>query len=330
MMREKARMGPSVLFIGHFAIDTIIRFKEKRKPSLGGSVSFGSIALSKYTKNAHIGIISNIGRKNFNPHLLTVHKKKKIILTIKYFDMLNTNFILNYEDHSRSLILKSRSPNLEINDIPLEIALNPPEIIVLVPLCNEITIEYIKDILRMFPKAYIGIDLQGFIRKIDPDSGVVSYLFDEGLLSNVKQIITLIGDKLILKGSENEMKLLSGKEEVFEVMEFFNGFDNKGIYIMTLGEAGSIITSQGERILQIPAFTPDTVVDETGAGDVYLAIFLYEFYNSDYSWKAVKNAALCASSAASFLVEKKGTNGSESMKKVLKRKNQKKYIVKCG
>ncbi|MBY9017727.1 MAG: hypothetical protein KGD66_02745 [Candidatus Lokiarchaeota archaeon] len=327
-MKEKARI--SVLFIGHFAIDTIIRFKEKRKPSLGGSVSFGSLALSKYTEKANVGIISNVGKQNFDPRLLNPLKKKKINISIKWFDTLNTNFILNYVNHSRSLILKSKSPNLDINDIPIKIKENPPEIIVLVPLCNEITIEYVKDILKMFPEAYMGIDLQGFIRKIDPENGIVSYLFDEKLLENVKQLITLIGDKLILKGSENEMKLISGKEDLFEVMEFFNGFDNEGIYIMTLGEAGSMITRQGEKILKIPAFTPDTVVDETGAGDVYLAIFLYEFYNSDFSWKAIESAALYASSAASFLVEKKGTNGSKSMKIVFKRLCQKNYIAECG
>jgi len=320
----------NILFIGHFAIDTIIRFKEKRKPSLGGSVSFGSLALRKYTKNANVGIISNIGTQNFDPQLLTSLKKKKINLSIKLFDTINTNFILNYENHSRSLTLKSRSPDLEIIDIPIKILENPSEIIVLVPLCNEITVEYVKEILRMFPEANIGIDLQGFIRKIDPENGLVSYLFDEKLLNNVKQMITLIGDKLVLKGSEIEMKLLSGKEDLFEVMEFFNRFDNEGLYIMTLGEAGSMIAKQGERILKIPAFTPDTVVDETGAGDVYLAIFLYEYYNSDFSWKAVENAALYASSAASFLVEKKGTNGCESMKKVIKRLRQKNYIADWG
>ena len=274
--------------------------------------------------------LSNVEKQNFDPQLLNPLKKKNINLSFKWFDTLNTNFILNYINHSRSLILKSRSPNLEINDIPIKITEKPPEIIVLVPLCNEITIEYVKNVLRMFPEAYIGIDLQGFIRKIDPEEGNVSYLFDEKLLANIKQTITLIGDKLILKGSENEMKLLSGKEDLFEVMEFFNGFDNEGVYIMTLGEAGSMITRQGEKILKIPAFIPDTVIDETGAGDVYLAIFLYEFYNSDFTWKAIENAALYASSAASFLVEKKGINGCKSMKKVFKRLCQKNYIAECG
>ncbi len=320
----------NILFIGHFAIDTIIRFKKKRKPSLGGSVSFGSLALRKYTKKAYVRIISNIGKQNFDPRLLNPLKKKKIKLSIKWFDSLNTNFILNYEDHSRSLTLKSRSPNLDIIDIPIKLRETPIDIIVLVPLCNEISIAYVNDILRMFPEAYIGIDLQGFIRKIDPENGIVSYLFDDKLLKNVKEIITLIGNKLILKGSEIEMKILSGKENLSEVMEFFNEFDNRGIYIMTLGEAGSMIKKQGENILKIPAFTPDNVVDETGAGDVYLAIFLYEFYNSDFSWKAVEKAALYASSAASYLVEKKGTNGCKSMKKVFKRMCQKNYILECG
>ncbi|MHA1670301.1 MAG: PfkB family carbohydrate kinase [Promethearchaeota archaeon] len=323
---SKEKMTTNIIFFGHFAIDTIIRFKEKRNPSLGGSVSFGSLALRRYTKKVDVGIISNIGIENFDTRLLNPLKKRDIDLSIKKFKTLNTNFILNYKNHSRSLILKSKSPNLEINDIPSKLSEKPPDIIVLVPLCNEITIDYIKEIIRIFPEAYIGIDLQGFLRRIDPENGQVSYLFDEKLLSNVKNMINIIGDKLILKGSEVEMKLLSEKEDLMEVMEFFNEFDNKAIYIMTLGEAGSMITKKGEKLLKIPAFTPNTVVDETGAGDVYLAIFLYEFYNSDFSWKAVENAALYASSAASFLVEKKGTNGSESKKKVYKRSCQKNYI----
>jgi len=322
-------MIPNIIFIGHFAIDTIIRFKEKRKPSLGGSVSFGSLALSKYTKKVKIGIISNIGMQNFDISLLNPLKKKHIELKIKKFDTLNTNFILNYENHSRTLFLKSRSPDLEIDDIPINLYEEPPNIIILAPLCNEIKIEYVEEILKIFPKAYVGIDLQGFLRRRDPENGRISYLFDEKLLSNVRNIIEIIGDKLILKGSEIEMKLLSEKEELIEVMEYFNEFENEGIYIMTLGEAGSMITKQGEKLLKIPAFTPDIVVDETGAGDVYLAIFIYELFNSDFSWSSVENSALYASSAASFLVEKKGTNGSESMKKVFKRLCQKNYIEGC-
>ena len=85
----------NILFIGHFAIDTIIRFKQKRKPSLGGSVSFGSLAISNYTNNVRISISSNIGKLNFNPKLLDPLKKRDINLSVKWSDSLNTNFILN-------------------------------------------------------------------------------------------------------------------------------------------------------------------------------------------------------------------------------------------
>jgi sugar/nucleoside kinase (ribokinase family) len=143
----------------------------------------------------------------------------------------------------------------------------------------------------------------------------------------MKKIIDLIGDKLILKGSEEEMNLLAGECDDFEkVMIHCNKYDNKGIYIMTLGENGSMLTKKGEEILNIPAFKPRRVVDETGAGDVYFSIFLYEFIHSDKSWQAVRNAAYLASSAASFLIEKKGPAGFETKKRVLKRVKKATYI----
>ncbi len=317
----------SIIFAGHFAIDHIIRFKRINKPSLGGSVSFCSLALRKYTKNADISIVSHIGKLNFNNTLLNKIRVKNINLGgIKYSQVKNTNFILDYFDHARTLTLRSRSPNLNFNDIPSEFLDNPPDIFVLVPLCNEISYEYVSQVLKTFPDAYIGIDLQGFIRKID-ETGKVTYVYDNEILTNLRKIIDLIGDRLILKGSEEEMKLIAGECEGFEeVMSYCNQYENDGIYIMTLGEKGSMLTRKGEKVLKIPAFKPRKVIDETGAGDVYLSIFLYELFHSDKSWKSVKKAAYLASAAASFLIEKKGPAGFETRKAVLKRMKKERYI----
>ncbi|TFG06052.1 MAG: hypothetical protein EU539_08680, partial [Promethearchaeota archaeon] len=111
-----------------------------------------------------------------------------------------------------------------------------------------------------------------------------------------------------------------------EVMNHFHEHYNDGIFIMTLGEGGSMVIKKGEKLLEIPAFQSQGVIDETGAGDVYLAIFLYEFFNSDKTWEAVEKAAFLASAAASFLVEKKGPAGFKEKKKILKRVNRKNYI----
>jgi len=327
-MRSKNNQNQTlILFIGHLAIDSIVRFKKIHKPTVGGTVSFGSLALRKYNKGVKIAIISNLGTKNFNKELLKSFDNKDIDLSgLIWSNTENTNFILDYFNHTRSLTLKSRSPNLKFEDIPDYYSNNPPQIIVLAPLCNEISYEYTSKIIKKFPEAYIGIDLQGFIRKID-DNGIVSYIYEERLILNMKNIIDLIGHRLILKGSEIEMKLLSGCENLYDVMESFNQFDTGGIFIMTLGEAGSMIIKKGEKLLEIPAFKPKEVIDETGAGDVYLAIFLYEFIRSNMNWQNVEKAAHLASAAASFLVEKKGPAGFKKKSEVIKRVKNKKYIT---
>ena len=326
-MRSEKKTDSSIFFAGHFAIDNIIRFKEESKPSLGGSVSYCTLALRTYTQDVKISIISHLGRQNFDQSLLDIIKDKDIDLKgIKYSEVNNTNFVLDYYDHARTLTLKSRSPNLDFKDIPSEYLNNPPDVIVLVPLCNEISSEYVSQIISHFPDAYIGIDLQGFIRKID-EQGKVSYIRDESIISNMVNIINLIGNKLILKGSEEEMKLLAGEnDDLVKVMITFNDYNNEAIYIMTLGEKGSMVIKKGRKILKIPAFESNGVVDETGAGDVYFSIFLYEFIHSDKSWESVEKAAYIASAAASFLVEKKGPGGFETKEKVLERLKQKKYI----
>lgn len=326
-MNNQNKNHVSIIFTGHFAIDNIIRFKRSNKPSLGGSVSYSSLALRTYTEDARISIISHVGKLNFTNSLLNKIKDKNIDLRgIKYSQVKNTNFVLDYFDHARTLTLKSRSPNLEFKDIPQEYLINKPDVIVLVPLCNEISYEYVSQILNYFPNISIGIDLQGFIRKID-EAGKVFYIHDDEVISNITRIINLIGDNLILKGSEEEMKLIANEyNDFYKVMKHFNLYDSNGIFIMTLGEKGSMLVKKGEKILKIPAYKPRRVIDETGAGDVYFSIFLYEFIHSDKSWKSIEKAAYIASAAASFLVEKKGSAGFETKKAVLKRMKKAKYI----
>jgi len=123
------------------------------------------------------------------------------------------------------------------------------------------------------------------------------------------------------------MRLLSNQEDPNKIMEWFNLFDNEAIFIMTMGEIGSLIMKRGENLIKIPAYKPKRVVDETGAGDVYLAIFLYELINSDMTWKQIEEIGYKASAAASFLVEKKGPEGFETKNKVLKRVRSKNYII---
>ncbi|MFX1344781.1 MAG: PfkB family carbohydrate kinase [Promethearchaeota archaeon] len=326
-MSNQNKRSISLFFAGHFAIDNIIRFKRLNNATLGGSVCYGSLALRTYTKDAKIYIISHVGRKNFNNSLLNVVKNYKIDLRgIKYSNVKNTSFLLDYFDHNRTLTLKSRSPDLEFKDIPQEYLINPPDVVVFVPLCNEISFDYILQMSKKFPNAYMGIDLQGFIRNID-ENGKVSYINNEDTISNLNKIIDLSGDRLILKGSEEEMKLFANEyNDLEKVMKYFDKYNTNAIFIMTLGEKGSMIYKKGNPIIKIPAFKPKKISDETGAGDAYFSIFLYEYSHSDKSWESIKKIGLLSSASASFLIEKKGPLGFASKKKVLKRFGRKDYI----
>lgn len=317
----------NLYLIGHFATDTIIRFKKENQPALGGSVSYCSLALSKYTNDVDLYIISTIGKSNFNKELLKPLQNKKVHLDfIKWVEnKSNTNFILEYYDHTRNLTLKTRGPKLKFNSFPDKQNIGPIHGFVLVPICNEISINYVEKLVEKFPDTFIGIDLQGFIRKIG-DDGEVILAHDQKKIDLVHSIIRLIGDKLILKGSEEEMKILTRKENLKKVEDYFKNPQFQGLNIITLGEKGSLIVRYDQKTLKIPAFKPDAVLDETGAGDVYLGIFLFEFIRSDRSWKAIKECGYLASSAASFDVEKKGTHGFKTKKRVIKRVKKKQYL----
>jgi len=316
----------SLFFVGHIAIDEVLKENKPHRPNeqLGGSVSYCSLSLKKYSNKVKLSIISNFNDSDSYNSILQLFNHKNVNLDgIIHSDTNNTRFILDYYNHTRKLMLKSRCPDLKFKEIPENLLNMNPDAIILVPLCNEISYEYISKMAQKFPDAYYGIDLQGFIRDIDQE-GHVSLVRNKDNINTILQIIDLLGNRLILKGSEEEMKIFSGKQDWTEVMDYFQQFN--GIFIMTLGEKGSMITKKGEKILKIPAFKPKQVQDETGAGDVYLAIFLYEFINSPKTWQAIKKAGYLASAAASFEIEKKGVKGFAAKNKVLQRVNEKNYL----
>ncbi|MCK4480834.1 MAG: hypothetical protein KAV01_09925, partial [Candidatus Lokiarchaeota archaeon] len=99
-MKSQNQNHSTIFFAGHFSFDNIIRFKRIHKPSLGGSVSYCTLALKTYAQDVNIGIISHIGKLNFNNSLLDKIKNKNIDLRgIKYSEVKNTNFVLDYFDH---------------------------------------------------------------------------------------------------------------------------------------------------------------------------------------------------------------------------------------
>ncbi|MFO8018835.1 MAG: PfkB family carbohydrate kinase [Promethearchaeia archaeon] len=322
-MSKEPKRKTSILFIGHIAIDNVIKNKIEFNPTLGGSVCFCSLALNTYTSHVTIGVLSKLGKNNFPPSLLKRLNSSGINLEgIIQIDSDNTNFVLDYSNNYRKLTLKSRSPDIHFEDMPKRYLENKPDAIVLVPICNEISFEFVRKIHKTFPNACIGIDLQGFVRTIDKEGNVL--LDSNGEKKKIiLKIIELLGDRLICKGSKKEMQYVSGKREMKEIMNFYRKFE--GISIMTLGKDGSLITQKDHEIIEIPAYRPEISIDETGAGDVYLSIFIYEYLKSTKEWDTIKKIGKLAASAASFLIEEKGVAGFKPKKIIKKRIKRKNY-----
>ncbi len=141
---------------------------------------------------------------------------------------------------------------------------------------------------------YVVLDPQGFFRKISPEGKILySNWFNQDILSQID----------CLKLSENEALLLNfGKslpETVLNLLDL-----NISYVIITKGEKGAILGCKDSRnsqhlLYSIPAYTVDTVIDETGAGDAFLYSFIVFLQLLDDELEAIA----FSTSIASLLVE---------------------------
>ena len=104
------------------------------------------------------------------------------------------------------------------------------------------------------------------------------------------------------------LSFVDGKEpdDILEYVE---------VMIVTKGEAGSVLYSRNEA-LDIPVYTPEKIVDPTGAGDAYRS----GFYAGLHRGLPLEECCKAGSARASFAVEISGPQeGSVSWKNILER-----------
>lgn len=127
----------------------------------------------------------------------------------------------------------------------------------------------------------------------------IPYMFDPGF------ILTQITDENLLLGVINAAYVIGNDYEIAVIQKRLPGtqlFDRKRCLITTLGAKGCRIQT-AQKSFHVPAVPVSETVDPTGAGDAFRGGFLAGIEKQ----KDLKTSAQIGSVAASFAVEKYGT-----------------------
>ena len=278
-------MDFEIVSVGHFSIDSI-NLPNRQLPYiiLGGSVAY--VSLSARRLGANVSIISKVGEDFPEAYLWWLSQEGIDISNVaKIKHEKTTRFELNYNGDlsSRILRLTSRSPSIEVEDLPNSLE---AKAVHLAPIANEIPYEVAEKLAKS--AEIISLDPQGLVRVFD-ENGLVA---NESLKD--KRMLELID---VYKSSHDEIEAVTGVADLKLAIKTVHDFGVE-IVIVTLGMKGAVL-SIGGAIYEIPAYTPNKLIDPTGAGDAFIGGFLAEYVRS-------KEALWCAcvgSALASTIVE---------------------------
>lgn len=121
------------------------------------------------------------------------------------------------------------------------------------------------DAIKMLSaKGQVSVDAQGYLREVRGEQVHAIDWADK--LEALKYID-------ILKANEKEMETLTGFTDPREAARQLAEWGCREV-LLTLGDRGSLIYTNGE-FIEVPAFPTPDVVDATGCGDTYMAGYLY-------------------------------------------------------
>jgi sugar/nucleoside kinase (ribokinase family) len=269
-----------------------------------GGVPIYAAALARALKEP-IGIVSKVGLDLKTKYLREIKKLQANLDGFTIEGPTSMRFENRYlKDGTRIQKVLSTSSSISKKDIPQHFLESP--CLHLGPVYHEIDPTIIPSIREYFN--IISLDIQGYIRAIDGETGEVTIDSWE----NYQDYLSFID---VLKADEYELKALTKTNKLSDAIEKIRkiGIDQ---LLVSLGENG-VLVYQGKKKYSIPTFST-TIKDTTGAGDVFITAFLIEYIeNSD-----PLEAALFASAASSFILETAGAKTKFTRNDILKRKRK--------
>lgn len=194
----------------------------------------------------------------------------------------STQFRNVYGDERRHQFIPRRASPITSRDVPEEWRRTP--IVLLGPVAGEVE----PGMGACFPDSLVGAGAQGWLREVAPDTSVRPVppeAWDAAAVLRYADALFLSDEDVPAHSAPAALRHWSGMVETLAFTRGYNGAD---------------VFHRGEW-RHIGAF-PATVVDPTGAGDVFAAAFLVRFRETGDAWEASRFGAC----AASFVVEGEG------------------------
>lgn len=178
-------------------------------------------------------------------------------------------------DKGREQLAFAKAEILDYPMIPLEWRDTP--IVHLGPVLQEVDL----GLLEQFPKSFVGVTPQGWLRNVEDDNRVTYLPWTDNLdaLSLTDATIISVED---VRGDEDAIEAFAQVNKVLVVTEGYNG--------ARLYWNGDVRSFTAPKVTQ---------VDPTGAGDIFAASFFTRLCETKNPWEAAKFAVSIASASVS-------------------------------
>ena len=273
-------MPPAFLAIGHFCQDVT-----PNGYTIGGGAAYSTVTARNLGLGTHAvtSVAEDFNRKN--PVLDRIN--------VTYHDSIETTIFDNQYDQygKRRQMILGIGDKLQPSHIPIE--LQNTGIVYLCPIADEVDPE----LVRCFKHSLIGVTPQGWMRQWGSSRQVRPKRWDtaEKILSHTD--ILVLSDEDILANPKDLDKYIQWTK----------------IVVLTRGKNGAVLYENGQAIESSSYSVKE--VDPTGAGDVFAAAFLINYYDTGSSVSAL-NFAHCV---ASFAVEGRGLTAIPTLEQVKNR-----------
>ena len=278
-------MDFDIVSVGHLCIDSI-SFSNRQLPYiiLGGSAAYVSLAARRL--GASVYIISKVGGDFPEAYLWWLNQEGVNLAEVaKLKQEKTTRFELKYNSDlsNRVLRLTSKAPPITVEDLQKTIK---AKVVHLAPIANEISYEVAEKLAKS--AEVLSLDPQGLVRAFDENGFVANEPLKD------KRILELID---VYKSSQDEIEAVTGVADLKAAIRTVHDFGVETV-IVTLGAKGAVLSVEGTAY-EIPAYTPNKLVDPTGAGDAFIGGFLAEYVRG----KEILWCGCVGSAAASTVVE---------------------------